>query len=430
MQNAILPNVQYQGTQIVPGSLIAQTVTQMSPSTITHPYLTASSLQPPVFYNQLSMGLVSSSFVNQAPWVSQSGNQFTFNYPSLLVWDNEFYQMPQCSVTVSQPQTISVLYAGKGAAGENPLETQIGLWNSNQTSGAASSILSLASSAINDVYMPLLVLQGSDDGTTQTILWELDDNSQHSAPILNEVNLLDDFMINAKQYLQSQFQNLSNDLTSFATWNTGFLNGAIFINFTGADSFNIQWDNYGGEGVVPNQINLGLNQLTINVLTRHLDLSLLGFTWINDPGSLANYDPLYNSTFQAYQIFQQQRGGAEQQFDFLGSAWTDLTGSDYFYAPSKDLWIYSPLSTKNGNPANNNTDWRKAVIWSSTDGNLYTHIGANNEHDEGGYAGNYLPYGATVRLMQGTVPPYSEVKTDILTDNPLASPTFQPGWVQ
>lgn len=428
MQNAILTNAQYQGTQIVPGSLISQTVTQMSPAVYTNSYLSASPLTPPVFSDPMSMGLVSSAFANQSEWVTISGNTLTFGYPSLLVWDNEFYQFPQCTVTVSQPETISVLYIGKGTAGESPLESKIGLWNSSQTTGEPDMILDTASSAINGVWMPLLVLQGNESGTQQTILWELDKNSQHSAPILNETALLDEFMVNAKQYLQNQFSSLANDLISFATWNTGFLNGSIFTNYTCANTGCIQWDNWGGEGVVPNQNNLGLNQLTINVMTRHIDLSVLGFTWVNNPSSLAN-TPEFDSTFQAYPIFTQCRGGAESQFSFI-EGWDQLTASDYFYAPSQDLWLYSPLDTHNGNPGNNNTNWRKAVIWSSTDGNLYTHIGADNEHDDGGYAGNNLPYGTSIRLMQGNQPPYTEVKADIITTNPLASPTFQAGWIQ
>lgn len=104
----------------------------------------------------------------------------------------------------------------------------------------------------------------------------------------------------------------------------------------------------------------------------------------------------------------------------------DSYTSQYYYAPSQDIGIPNALYTDNGNAGPSGGDpgynkWQKTVIWSSTDGNLYTHTGAPNQEYDGSNPVSWpLPQGVEIQLRDATT------NETVLTwpENPLFNPSF------
>ncbi|MBO7734309.1 MAG: hypothetical protein J6S67_17220 [Methanobrevibacter sp.] len=415
----------YMGTPLVPPSLIANTSSQQTLSLLPNSNLSQGNpVNSPVFSNQLSQGLVSSSLVNGNDWITLSNQSVTFSYPSLMVWNNEFYQIPPCNLNVTVQNNTSVLYASKAKAGLNPIETQIGLVTLNDTVDP-SEALQLADGQITTVYIPLAVFNGDENGN-QTLTWELDKNCQFSAPVLNQFVLLQDFETNAKQFLTNQFTALYNDLTSFASWNTGWLNTPFQVNFNMPQSIAnyINPINWGGEGA--NGVTYTGNSINVNCFTRTLSMCLIGLVWGNqaNDGNTGIWEG-WSDNWGVPLIYSQVHGGLEDQFANLIPNFSSYTGNNFYYAPSVDLGLQGALITSEGNAIGaGGTYWQKTVIWSAENGNLYTHIGANNESDIGVPYSLVIPSGVSIRLVNG------DTGEDVVAmpANPLASPTFNPAW--
>ena len=410
-------------TNFIPTSLLASTGTPMPLTLVSNPYLTGQASNEPTFSQLLSMGLVSSSAAVQEPWITVSGQTVAFGYPSLLVFNSDFFQMPPCTLSVSSSDVVSVLYVAKSRSGMSPLESKIGLIQT-QAGLTASEALSFADSQITDVYMPLAVLSGDESGN-QTLLWELDKNSQFAAPVLNQFVLLQDFEANAKQFLTSQFTALYNDLTSFASWSTGWINTPFQANFSVSPiSGYIDTVNWGGEGV--SGVQYTGNSINVNSFTRTLSFCPMGLVWgqnAND-GNTVIWEQ-WNFSYNAPLIYQQAHGGLESQFASLIPNFSSYTGSNYYYAPSVDLGLQGALVTTEGNPNGaGGSFWQKTVIWSSGDGNLYTHVGANGEKDLGVPYSLVIPPGISIRLINGD----TGEEVTAMPANPLQNPTFNSAW--
>ena len=104
----------------------------------------------------------------------------------------------------------------------------------------------------------------------------------------------------------------------------------------------------------------------------------------------------------------------------------DSYTSQYYYAPSQDIGIPNALYTDNGNAGPSGGDpgynkWQKTVIWSSADGNLYTHTGAPNQEYDGSNPVSWpLPQGVEIQLRD------ANTNETVLTwpENPLFNPSF------
>lgn len=413
------------GTPLVPPSLIANTASQQTLTLLPNSNLSQGiPVNSPVFSNQLSQGLVSSSLVNGNDWITVNNQSVTFSYPSLMVWDNEFYQFPPCNLNITVKNNTSVLYAAKAKAGLNPLETKIGLITLNDTVDPTEA-LRLADGQITTVYIPLAVFNGDENGN-QTLTWELDKNCQFSAPILNQFVLLQDFEANAKQFLTNQFSALYNDLISFAQWSTGWTNAPFQANFAMPENITnyVNPINWGGENV--DGVTYTGNSIVVNCFTRTLSLCLIGLIWgtsAND-GNTSVWQG-WSDAFGAPLIYEQAHGGLESQFANLIPNFSSYTGTNFYYAPSVDLGLQGALITNTGNRVGpGGTYWQKTVIWSAEDGNLYTHIGASLEYDWGVPYSLVIPPNITIRLVNG------DTGEDVVAMpvNPLASPTFNPAW--
>ena len=413
-------------TNYIPTSLLASTGTVMPLSLISNPYLSGTENNEPTFSQMLSMGLVSSAKAVSEAWVTVSGQSVTFNYPSLLVFNNDFFQMPPCTLSVSSTDVVSVLYVAKSRSGMSPLESQIGLIQT-QTGITAQEALSYADSQITDVYMPLAVLSG-DEGGNQTLMWELDQNCQFSAPVLNQFVLLQDFETNAKQFLTNQFTALYNDLTSFASWSSGWINAPFQANFNMPQNITnyVNPINWGGEGI--EGVTYTGNSINVNCFTRTLSMCLIGVVWGNQAnnGNTGAWEG-WSDVFDAPLIYSQIHGGLESQFQNLIPNFSSYTGSNFYYAPSVDLGLQGALVTTEGNSVGPGASfWQKTVIWSSTDGNLYTHVGNGTgyERDLGVPYSLVIPANVSIRLVNG------DTGEDVVAmpTNPLANPTFNPAW--
>lgn len=413
-------------SNFIPTSLLASTGTVMPLSLISNPYLTGQANNQPSFSQLLSMGLVSSAKAVSEDWITVSGQSVVFNYPSYLVFDNDFYQMPPCSLSVSSTDVVSVLYVAKSRSGMSPLESQIGLIQT-KAGLTAEEALSYADGQITSVYMPLAVLSGDENGN-QTLLWELDQNSQFAAPVLNQFVLLQDFEANAKEFLTSQFTALYNDLTSFASWSSGWINTPFQANFNMPQNITnyVNPINWGGEGI--NGVTYTGNSINVNCFTRTLSMCLIGVVWGNqanngDTGAWEGWSEAFNAPL----IYSQIHGSLESQFANLIPNFSSYTGSNFYYAPSVDLGLQGALITNEGNSVGPGASyWQKTVIWSSTDGNLYTHVGngSNYERDWGVPYSLVIPANVSIRLVNG------DTGEDVVAmpTNPLANPTFNPAW--
>lgn len=412
-------------TNFIPTSLLASTGTQMPLTLVSNPYLTGQASNEPTFSQLLSMGLVSSSAAVQEPWITVSGQTVAFGYPSLLVFNNDFFQMPPCTLSVSSTDVVSVLYVAKSRSGMSPLESKIGLIQT-QAGLTASEALSFADSQITDVYMPLAVLSGDENGT-QTLLWELDQNSQFAAPVLNQFVLLQDFEANAKAFLTSQFTALYNDLTSFASWQKAWDALNLTCNFSQTNIANVTTPvNVGGTGI--SGVSYSINQIQVKPIRRMYSCNLVGIAWLQDCNDESQY-PGWSDVYGAPLMYTQGRGGIESSLNGLIPNFDSYT-STYYLAPSKDIGIPNALWTPNGNngpsggvPGYNK--WQKTVVWSAADGNLYTHTGNPNvEYDMSNPVTWPIPEGTEIQLRD------ANTNETVLTwpANPLANPTFNSAW--
>ena len=416
----------YMGTPLVPPSLIANTSSQQTLSILPNSNLSIGNpVNSPVFSNQLSQGLVSSSLVNGNDWIALDNQSVTFSYPSLMVWNNEFYQIPPCNLNVTVQNNTSVLYASKAKSGLNPIETQIGLVTLNDTVEPEEA-LELADGQITTVYIPLAVFNGDENGN-QTLTWELDKNCQFSAPVLNQFVLLQDFEANAKQFLTNQFTALYNDLVQFATWQKAWDEIYFACNFSQTNIANVVTPgNVAGEGITG--VNYSINQIVVEPIRRRYSCNLVGVAWLQNCNDQSAY-PGWNSNYGAPLIWTQGRGGMEPQLNGLIPNFDSYT-SQYYYAPSQDIGIPNALYTDNGNAGPSGGDpgwnkWQKTVIWSSTDGNLYTHTGNPNvEYDGTNPVSWPLPQGVEIQLRD------ANTNETVLTwpENPLFNPSFAPSY--
>ena len=184
--------------------------------------------------------------------------------------------------------------------------------------------------------------------------------------------------------------------------------------------------NWGGEGI--EGVTYTGNSINVNCLTRTLSMCLIGVVWGNQAnnGNTGAWEG-WSDAFDAPLIYSQIHGSLEPQFQNLIPNFSSYTGSNFYYAPSVDLGLQGALVTTEGNSVGPGASyWQKTVIWSSTDGNLYTHVGngTSYERDLGVPYSLVIPANVSIRLVNG------DTGEDVVAmpTNPLANPTFNPAW--
>ena len=386
-------------------------------------YLSGTLGTAPTFPFEEVTGVVSSAVLTGEDWIQVSEQSVTFICGTTLISGNDYYSLPPANLQVTLPASYSVLYAHKTASGLSAYSTTIDLLPTSSASTAGEA-LAYAQNSITGVYIPLAVLSGDNNGN-QTLEWSVSQNAAYSAPILNQLVLVGNFEQNAKQFLTSQFTALYNDLTSFASWSTGWINTPFQANFSVPNITNyVNPINWGGEGV-PGVQYQG-NSINVNCFTRTLSFCPIGLVW----GTEANNGNTsawtgWSDAFNAPLVYVQAHGGLESQFQTLIPNFSSYTGTNYYYAPSVDLGLQGALVTTVGN--NNGpgaTYWQKTLIWSSSDGNLYTHVGASLERDLGVPYSLVIPAGISIRLINGD----TGEEVVAMPANPLENPTFNSAW--
>lgn len=393
----------------------------MSLNLISSPYLSGVATNPPTYQSNATVGLISSNTVAGLPWITANGNTVQLQCPSIIVSLKDFYQVPACTLTITVPSMTSVLYVKKDASGTAQTTAKIGLLETQEGYTAAQAITQ-AENSITGVFEPLAVFTGDASGN-QSIIWELDQQSAYSAPILNQFQLMSGFEANVKSFFTSQFTALMNDLTGFAAWQTGWNQADVVCNFTQTTlpnnqlrAINMDFLHANASTTIYNN-----NAISINPVRRTVSGFLNGFLWGSGLSS-SDFDT-WSDYYQCPILYSQNRGELESQFDGLIPNFSSYTGT-YYYAPTEDWAIANALTTTNGNPANGSNAWQKLLIWSSIDGNLYGYLGAANELDLGNAFSLPMPYSVNIELRDAST-------NDVVVSwpgNPLAAPTFQSAW--
>ena len=350
------------------------------------PYLSGSVASDPSYTSAETIALVAGANTVGQPLFTVSGSNVTLSSGIVALSGQDFYAAPPCSLQVTTASTWSVLYISKQATGAAATSAKISLLVTSSAS-SASDALSTAATAITGVYVPLLVLS-ADASSSQTIEWSLDQNSQYSAPIFNQLGLISQWEGTTKTFIETQLSALMSDLTGFASWEQSAHANQIYVSFdTNASANGIQ---ILGEWTPGSNPGFVLPNITGSYLTRTFTLSLSPFN-VTSTVSTITFPQVHNT----------------------------YAGEDYWFAPSQPLYFPAAYSCwENGSCIGViNAQW-------STDGSLVITGGATvgQIHVPSPSTLSPIPDGAEIYRYNGT----EQVQT--LPPNPLANPTFQTGW--
>ena len=180
------------------------------------PYLSGYAASDPSYTSEQTIALVAGANTVGAPLFTASGTSIEIASGIVVLSGQDFYAAPPCFLEVTTASTWSVLYISKQATGAPAASAKISLLETPSAS-SASDALSIAASAITGVYVPLAVFS-ADASSSQTIEWSLDQNSQYSAPIFNQLGLISQWEGTTKNFIETQLSALMSDLTGFASW--------------------------------------------------------------------------------------------------------------------------------------------------------------------------------------------------------------------
>ena len=385
-------------------------------------YLSGAIGANPIFNTPQTIGVISGAVTAGLPWIQTSGSSVTVNANTTLVSGNDFYVFPPCSLTVSYTNGYALLYAYKTKSGMSELTTTIDFIVEPNAS-SASDVLGNAQSQIQGVYVPLAVLNCTSSGVS--IEWEIDQNSQYSAPLLNEITTTNSNLNNLQNFASSQWNALSQDTQNVSKWQTDWTKASLTSNFTQIDISQgcspANTDIYNGAGL-PDGIpanTIALNTIRFNPVHCTITVTLRGIQWGPNTVVASQFPNTIGDGW--VQIYTQTAGGLEPVLQNLLPNASSLTGT-YYYAPNEPL-VVPALITTNGTPSNGTSIWQKDVIW-YTDGNIYAHFGDTDAQETnfgvpwgGGFPNNFQIYimDATTNLPVVTQFPAT----------PWSDPTFQ-----
>ena len=388
-------------------------------------YLSGTIGENPTFSSTETLGMISGSVVAGENWIVASGQYVTITANTTFVSGNDFYVIPPANLIVTLQSGYSLLYAQKQKSGLSELTTVIDLLDTpNATS--INDVLTAGQSSIQGVYVPLAVLNAS--GGNQTIEWEVDQNSEFSAPLLNEVSTLSANINNLQTFANSQWNALSQDTQNVSQWQTDWNKASLTANFTQVSLPNqcvrANTDLYDGAGLPSgiNQNTIALNTVRFNPVHCTITVTLCGIQWGSNSVQESDFPNTLGDGW--VQIYTQNAGGLETVLQNLLPEASSLNGI-YYYAPNEPL-IVPALITTNGTPQNGTSIWQKDVIW-YTDGNVYAHIGDTqvSETNFGVPWGGGFPNGFTVYLND------ADTNLPVVTQfpqTPWSNPTFQSGY--
>ncbi|MBQ1425274.1 MAG: hypothetical protein IIY98_04070 [Aeriscardovia sp.] len=357
---------------------------QLAPS----PYLTGSAGADPSYTSAQSIALVAGAKTVGQDLFSASGTTVALSSGIVVLSGQDFYAAPPASLQVTTASTYAVLYISKQASGTSATSAKIGLLETPSAT-SPSEALSDAASSITGVYVPLAVLS-SDASSNQTIEWSLDQNSQYSAPIFNELGLIGQWEATTKTFIETQLSALMSDLTGFASWEQGARNNQVYISFdnnAAANGLEVlgEW--------TPGNPAWTLPCITGSLLNRTLTLTL-------SPHQMTASNPVPTV------IFPQ----VHNNYDNIDGWW----------APSQDVFFPAACAVFSGG----NFIGVQGAQWLSSTGNLVLTGGsaAGQQMVPLSTTLSPIPAGVQINGYRGT----QQVQN--LAPNPLANPTFQTGW--
>lgn len=353
------------------------------------PYLSGSAASDPSYTSTQTIALVAGANTVGQNLFAVSGSTVEIASGIVVLSGQDFYAAPPCSLQVTTASTWSVLYISKQASGAAATSAKISLLETPSAT-SSSDALSVAANAITGVYVPLLVLS-ADASSSQTIEWSLDQNSQYSAPIFNQLGLIGQWEATTKSFIEAQLSALMTDLTGFASWEQGARNNQVYISFEAnaeANGFEVlgEWAPGGNTGFV-------LPFITGSLLNRTFTLTLC-------PHQMTASTPVSTVTFpQIHHTYN---------------------GQDGWWAPSQDVFFPAACAVFSGG----NFIGVQDAQWLSSTGDLVL--------TGGSVAGQQMvPVPSTLSPIDpgvSVIAYQSGQPTQSLAPNPLANPTFQTGW--
>lgn len=369
--------------------IATNSVSQIPLQLASSPYLTGSAGVDPSYTSAQSIALVAGAKTVGQDLFSASGTIVTLSSGIVVLSGQDFYAAPPASLEVTTASTFAVLYISKQASGTSATSAKIGLLETPSAT-SASEALSDAASSITGVYVPLAVLS-SDASSNQTIEWSLDQNSQYSAPIFNELGLIGQWEATTKTFIETQLSALMSDLTGFATWEQGARNNQVYVSFdpnAAANGFEVlgEWSPGANPGFV-------LPNITGSLLNRTFTLTLC-------PHQMTASNPVGTVT--------------------MPQIHNTYNGLDGWWAPSEDIFFPAACAVfQNGNFLG-----VQDAQWLSSTGDLVLTGGSAQGQQMAPMPSTLspIPPGVSVSAYNGTQ------QVESLAPNPLANPTFQTGW--
>ena len=255
------------------GSFIQTSLSASLPlQLLSSPYLSGTAGVEPSYSTAQTLGLIAGANVLGQSLFSSSGQTVSISSGIIAFKGQDLFAAPPCSLTVTVESSYSVLYISKKMSGAAPSSAQIGLIVTSAAT-TAEEALNSAQNSVSGLFVPLCVLS-ADSSANQTIQWTLDENSQYSSPILNQLGQISSWQGTTKNFIETQLSALMSDLTGFASWEQNAHNNQVYVSFNpnaSANGFEVL-----GEWAPGTNLSTGfvLPCITGSLLTRTFTLTL------------------------------------------------------------------------------------------------------------------------------------------------------------
>lgn len=304
----------------------------------------------PVFTSTQTTGIITSSMVADLPFVTlNSDGTLSFNGASSITYRNTWYYLPACTVSLTTAEPYAVIYLSKTASDSLPTSNSISVtYYPAGSSLTPQEMITNVTSSLTTPVCPLLVVTASGTlnsngvNPVTSITYNLSANGNQVMPLVNALDAVQTWENDCKTYVLDQMTAIKSLMMNYSSWLNTLREGQIYVSFT--PSSNIK--NF--------QNTTGIQGSTVDCLT------------INPLCKVLNFN-LHSCVSQTY---------AQTKVLWWSQVHNTNNGLDLWYAPSQDVVISQALSTTTDDT---NGYWEKNIIWSATDGNLYSSIGNSGE---------------------------------------------------
>ena len=346
----------------------------------------------PVFTDSQTTGIINSGLVADMPFVTvNSDGTISFNGASSITYGNTWFYLPSCTVTLTTAEPYAVIYLTKTSSESLPTSNSISVtYFPSGSSLTPSEMITHVISSLTTPVCPLLVVTAAGTLTNginpiTSITYNLSDNGNYVMPLVNALDAVQQWETNCKNYVLTQMTAIKSLMENYSSWLNTLREGQIYVSFT--PSSNIK--NFNNTS--------GIQGSTVDCLT------------INPLCKVLNFN-LHSCVSQTY---------AQTKVLWWSQVHNTNSGLDLWYAPSQDVVISQALSTTTDDT---NGYWEKNLIWSSTDGNLYSSIGDSGEVYILKDPSMMLPEGVSIIHYNGST------VYDTEPADPFSSPNISVDW--